>query len=43
MPESPLHQRQKRKNYALLAILLAVMAVLFALTLVKVGLQTDLR
>ncbi len=35
MPIEEIHQRKKAKNYAVLVILLAVMAVFFVSTIVK--------
>lgn len=37
MPLSPLHKKQRAKNFALLAILLAMMAVFFAITVIRLG------
>lgn len=39
MPKSEMHQKQKKKNYILLAILVGVIAMLYALTVVKLGQQ----
>lgn len=35
MPLSEHHRRQRKKNFALLAVLLAFMAIIYALTLAK--------
>ena len=37
MPHAPMHTKQYKKNLVLLAILLAVVGGLFAMTLIKVG------
>lgn len=36
MPHGPAHKRQKVKNFFLLAILLAVVALFYFLTIVKI-------
>lgn len=35
MPEDPLHDRQKRKNYAILLALLAFVATVFFVTIIR--------
>lgn len=37
MPYSEQHKTKKRKNYTMLAILLALFALLFAITMVRMG------
>lgn len=37
MPPSPQHTRKRRKNLALFAALVALVAVLYAITLLKMG------
>jgi hypothetical protein len=37
MPIGEAHHRQKQKNYALLIALLALMALLFAITVMRLG------
>ena len=37
MPYNDQHQQQKRKNYTLFAVLLALIALLFAITMVRMG------
>ena len=37
MPYGDAHRAQKRKNFALLAILLALIALMYAISLMKMG------
>jgi len=37
MPHSPLHEKKKSKNYAMLAILLALVAIFFTVGIVKMA------
>gem|GEM_PF-6202064 len=37
MPHSPLHHAQKRKNIALFVVLLALIVLIFAISLMKMG------
>lgn len=37
MPHSDIHQRKRAKNYTLLCILVGMMALFYALTMVKMG------
>ena len=37
MPAGEPHRRQQRKNYVLLAVLLALMALLYAIAMMKMG------
>jgi len=37
LPHGDPHQRQKRKNIALLLVLLALIALLYAITLMRMG------
>lgn len=37
MPESELHRRQKKKNLALAAVLLALIALVYAISLVRMA------
>ncbi len=37
MPLSPQHKTQRSKNFTLMAILLAVVGILFAMTMIRVG------
>lgn len=37
MPLSPRHTQQSRKNYALLCVLLGLMALFYVITIVKVA------
>jgi len=39
MPHSDLHNKKKKKNYAILAILFAFIAAIWAITMIKMGLQ----
>lgn len=39
MPKSELHDRKRKKNYAILACLFGFMAVIWAITMIKMGLQ----
>jgi len=39
MPKSNLHKTKKKKNYAILAILFGFMAIIWAITMIKMGLQ----
>lgn len=36
MPIGPAHKRQKRKNYFLLAVLVAIVALFYYLTMLKI-------
>jgi hypothetical protein len=37
MPHSDLHKRKRKKNFAILAILFAFIALIWAITMVKMG------
>jgi hypothetical protein len=37
MPKAAAHQRQRRKNFVLLAVLVALVALFYALTMVKIS------
>lgn len=37
MPKTELHQKQKRKNYTLLVIILAVIAATFFVSIIKMS------
>lgn len=37
MPHSHIHDRKKSKNYAMLAILLAIVAIFFAIGMIKMS------
>jgi hypothetical protein len=37
MPLSPLHKKQRKKNFALLFLLITLVAIFFAVALVRMG------
>lgn len=37
MPHDPMHERKKSKNYTMLAILLSVVAIFFAIGMIKMS------
>ena len=39
MPHSDLHKKKRKKNYTILAILGAFIAMIWAITMIKMGLQ----
>lgn len=39
MPHSDLHKQKRKKNYTILAMLFAFIAVIWAITMIKMGMQ----
>jgi hypothetical protein len=39
MPHTEMHKTKRKKNYTILAILVAFMAMIWAITMIKMGLQ----
>ncbi len=39
MPQSDLHKAKKKKNYTVLALLFGFIAVIWAITMIKMGVQ----
>jgi hypothetical protein len=39
MPHSDLHKKKRKKNFTILAILFAFIAVVWAITMIKMGMQ----
>jgi len=40
MPLSEIHKKKAKKNYMILAIIFALVALFFAITLIKMGINT---
>ena len=40
MPHSDLHTKKRKKNYTVLVILFAFIAVIWAITMIKMGMQS---